>query len=235
MKKLNLIRKFLKKREMKKFYKKFISAGDLCFDIGANIGERTCIFLKLGAEVIAVEPQNSCINVLESKFGNNKNVKIINYAVGSKEKDEDLMICDETDECATLSKNFISAYSSSSGFHWERTERIKVTTLEKLFNLYGTPTFCKIDVEGYESEVFLGMKEKIKYIAFEFNKPLLDDTIKSLEILSSLGNYKCNFIKYELMNLVLDEWMPAKEFLGKLKQIISSDILTGEILVEFTD
>ena len=39
------------------FYSGFINKGNICFDIGANYGNRTEVFLKLGSEVIAVEPQ----------------------------------------------------------------------------------------------------------------------------------------------------------------------------------
>ena len=46
------------------FYSTFVSTGDLCFDIGANYGNRTKVFLRLGARVVAVEPQPSCCQVL---------------------------------------------------------------------------------------------------------------------------------------------------------------------------
>jgi len=229
----NFIRSSLKKRQMINFYKKFINENDLCFDIGANIGERTEIFLKLGAETVSIEPQSSCVELLKEKFGENRRLKILKYAVGSFEKEDELMICYENSECSTLSKDFISAYAGISGFHWQKTEKINVTTLDKLFELYGTPKFCKIDVEGYESEVFLGMKKPAKYIAFEFNKLLLNDTKKSLDILQTLGSCRCNFIKYEIMNLVLDKWIPVQEFRAEINGFITPDIWTGEILVEF--
>lgn len=219
---------------MLSFYKQFIFKGDLCFDIGANIGERTDYFLKLGAKVVAVEPQNTCYQLLKTKY-KNKPVEVLKCAIGSNEREDELMICDESNECSSLSKDFVTAYSSISGFHWRSAEKIKVTTLENLCKQYGVPKFCKIDVEGYESEVLLGLKSKIKFICFEFNKPLLKDTIKSLEILDTIGNYQCNFIKYEYMNLVLNEWMPIKEFLKEMEHIITPDILTGEIILEFLD
>jgi hypothetical protein len=50
-------KKLLRKRLT--FYRNFIRNGDLCFDIGANIGTRTEAFLELGAKVVAVEPQRS--------------------------------------------------------------------------------------------------------------------------------------------------------------------------------
>lgn len=47
------------------FYSQFIHPGDLVFDVGANVGNRTKIFLRLGARVVAFEPQASCARVLQ--------------------------------------------------------------------------------------------------------------------------------------------------------------------------
>ena len=52
-----------------KFYSKLIQNGDLCFDVGANVGNRTEAFLKLGARIVAVEPQPECIAVLNELHG----------------------------------------------------------------------------------------------------------------------------------------------------------------------
>lgn len=49
-----------------RFYEQFIRPNDICFDIGANMGNRTEVFLKLGAKVIAVEPQSECVNLYVS-------------------------------------------------------------------------------------------------------------------------------------------------------------------------
>jgi FkbM family methyltransferase len=227
------IRKWRKQNAMLHFYKSIVGKGDLCFDIGANKGERADCFLKLGAKVIVIEPQSSCFNLLEKKYQNYANVELLKYAVGSTEREDTLMICDETDECSTLSKEFVDIYSNFSGLNWGKTEQVKVVTLEGLCQRFGTPNCCKIDVEGYESAVFMGLNTPIKWITFEFNRPLLHDTIKSLEILSAIGNYQCNYIKYEFMKLALPEWMPIDQFRQNLEQIISPDILTGEIVVHY--
>ncbi len=39
------------------FYSQFIRPGDLVFDIGANRGDRTEVFVQMGARVVAAEPQ----------------------------------------------------------------------------------------------------------------------------------------------------------------------------------
>jgi FkbM family methyltransferase len=227
------IRKWRKQRAMLNFYKTYVGKDDLCFDIGANMGERTDCFLQLGAKIIVVEPQNSCYTMLEKKYHNQPKVEVLKRAVGSTERDDILMICDETDECSTLSKEFVATYSNVSGLNWATTEQVKVVTLDALCQQYGIPKYCKIDVEGYESEVFMGLNIPIEWITFEFNRPLLNDTIKSLEVLSAIGNYQCNYIKYEFMKLALPEWMPMGEFRQNLEQIISPDILTGEIVVHY--
>lgn len=216
---------------MIQFYKKFITKGDLCFDIGANIGERTDCFIKLGAKVITVEPQSTCFNILSQKYRNYPQVKILQVAVGSSEREDILMICEESNECTTLSKDFIATYSAFSGLHWTKTEKVKVITLDNLCESFGTPQFCKLDVEGYESEVLLGLSNPIPYICFEFNYPLLEDTLKCLHTLSLLSDYQCNFFIYEKMELVLNEWMSISDFSNQLRQIIRSDMLTGEIIV----
>jgi len=52
------------------FYSQFITKDSLVFGVGTNIGNRVKIFLKLGANVVAIEPQEECIKVLQSSFGN---------------------------------------------------------------------------------------------------------------------------------------------------------------------
>src|SRR5438874_1447653 len=63
-----------------KFYGQFINNQCLCFDVGANIGNRTEVFLDLGAHVIAVEPQDSCVQILERRF--NDKIKIEKVGLG---------------------------------------------------------------------------------------------------------------------------------------------------------
>lgn len=68
-------------------YGQFIRPGDLCFDIGANLGNRVALFLALGATVVAVEPQEICTRVLQLKFGRyvrQKRLHILNHGVGAR-------------------------------------------------------------------------------------------------------------------------------------------------------
>ncbi|MFI5173109.1 MAG: FkbM family methyltransferase [Chitinophagales bacterium] len=105
---------------MVNFYKKFIDRGDLCFDIGANIGERTDCFLAAGGKVIVVEPQRSCFRVLNKKYKGKKHIVIDGRAVGSETGKGEIMICKDNDECSTLSKEFVKMYSEFSGMQWQK-------------------------------------------------------------------------------------------------------------------
>src|SRR5690349_7677956 len=46
------------------FYAQLIRPGNLVFDVGANYGEYSQMFMRLGARVIAMEPNPSCARIL---------------------------------------------------------------------------------------------------------------------------------------------------------------------------
>jgi len=147
-------------REMFRFYHKFINEGDVVFDVGANIGSRTNIFLKLGATVIAVEPQVYCAGILKNKYGNNNKFILINKALAEKEGQAEMMISDAC-TISSLSKEWVEAVRKSGrfqGHNWGGDRNIvQTTTLDKLIDQYGFPSFIKIDVEGFEYEVIKGL------------------------------------------------------------------------------
>ena len=87
-----VISNVLSRRKLLRFYSQFVNEGDLCFDIGANIGNRTKVFLKLGATVVAVEPQNICMRKLLKKYGNNDKVFLVHKALGAREGEGNLIL-----------------------------------------------------------------------------------------------------------------------------------------------
>ncbi|HEV8306795.1 MAG TPA: FkbM family methyltransferase [Methylomirabilota bacterium] len=214
---------------MRSFYRSFVQPGDLCYDIGANSGDRTEIFLSLGARVLAVEPQATCLAVLRKRFGQNPSFSLEACAIGSAVSEAELLLCDENSECATLSGEFVRFYSAFQGLHWGKSERVKVRPLEALIGQYGLPGFCKIDVEGFEPEVFRGLRTPLPCVAFEANRPFLEDTRTCIDLLNRRGSYAFNFMKYEHMKLELAEWMRGPAFLERLDAVIPAEVLTGEV------
>ena len=56
-------------RDVKKLFQSRVAAGDVVFDIGANIGAYSAAFLGLGARVVAVEPQPQLARYLRQRLG----------------------------------------------------------------------------------------------------------------------------------------------------------------------
>ena len=69
---------------MDALYARFLRAGDLAFDIGAHVGDRTGSFRRLGARVVALEPQPLCAEVIRRIYQGDAAVALIQSACGEK-------------------------------------------------------------------------------------------------------------------------------------------------------
>src|SRR6058998_4051393 len=67
---------------MDRLYGEFVHPGDLVFDIGAHVGDRVGSFRRLGARVVAVEPQPQLVTVLKLLYGRDRDVIIEPVAIG---------------------------------------------------------------------------------------------------------------------------------------------------------
>lgn len=196
-----------------RFYSDFLDSGGLCFDIGANLGNRIDAFLNIGARVIALEPQQFCCRYLSMRFVDR--VTIVNKAVGAKTGESELFVSD-SHTLTSLSKDYIDTVGTTrfKNARWKKSNIVQVTTLEELMKEYGKPDFIKIDVEGFELEVLNGLKEPIKCISFEYNTPemasLMLGCIARVNELSK--KYRFNYSEGESMTMAMDEWMGYNDF-----------------------
>ena len=98
-----------KNSKRKSFYGSFVEKSDLCFDVGANVGNRINPLLELGARIVAVEPQKGCCEILKYKFGNK--IEIVNKGLGDSESIKKFHISTNntlssfSDEWINLTKN----------------------------------------------------------------------------------------------------------------------------------
>ncbi len=138
----------LKRRRARAFYGAFVRAGDLCFDVGAHLGDRTGHFLALGARVVALEPQPGPLAVLRRLYGRHPRVVIIAAAAGAAPGEAELAIDPAHPTVASLSPEWrarVSRDESFSTIRWRERRRVAVTTLDALIAAHGLPAFCKID------------------------------------------------------------------------------------------
>lgn len=167
-------------------YRGLMKPGDLCFDIGANVGNRTELLRDIGARVIAVEPQRLCAEELRRRFGDDTSVEIVATAVGNMSGTAEIAVCDDDPTISTMSKRWREE-GRFANQDWSRTEKVEVQTLDQLIDTYGAPAFCKIDVEGFERQVMEGVSSPLSCVSFEFTHEFLDDARACVELLEALG------------------------------------------------
>lgn len=201
------------RQKQMRIYSQFIKTGDLCFDIGANVGNITETFLKLGARVVCVEPQEGCVRILTRRFGRSGAVILVQKGLSRSAGEEELWTCDNNDAIATMSQRWMTAMRESGRLHfrWTKRQRVSVTTLDALIREYGAPTLCKIDVEGFELRVLRGLSRPLPYISFEFHAELLEDAKACADYLQSLGLVEFNYSTDRSLGLCLDTWLPPEE------------------------
>jgi len=219
-------------RQMLEFYSPFIKRGDLCFDVGANEGKFTKIFLELGAKVVCVEPQEACLQRLYKSFGSNKNVIIVGKAVGECEGYGELMICEDAPTISTMSSKWKDEGRFSKDYEWTKTKKVPITTLDALIQVHGPPKFCKIDVEGFEESVLKGLTKPIPFISFEFTREFFDDAKKCIDHLLSLGRVEFNCSLGESMKFLSQRWVTPGELYEKIGQL-KDKLLLGDIYAKF--
>jgi hypothetical protein len=87
---------------------------------------------------------------------------------------------------------------------------------QSLIDRYGKPAFCKIDVEGAESQVLAGLSQPLALIAFETIPAMRSDTQAALERLKTLGDYRFNKVVGERHRFVWPDWKRADALLEDL-------------------
>lgn len=213
------------------FYRQFIQSGCLCFDIGANLGNRVKIFAALGGRVIAFEPQQQCFNYLDFIYHHDPNVVVVPKALGDSQGEVEMLVS-KSSTTSSLSQNWVQRVQESKRFGdrtWQNREIVKLTTLDEAIAEYGLPDFCKIDVEGFEDKVLTGLSQPLPCLSFEFTPEFSESTYACLEKLDTLGEFEFNYSLGESMEFTLSDWLPSREFRIKFETQISNDVSFGDI------
>lgn len=190
------------------FYSQLLEPNSLCFDLGANIGEKTEALLKAGMRVVAFEPQPDCMRELEARCSRYRSrLSQCQCAVGAN---------------FGVTEMYVHAHHGHSSLdrNWTVGEVVSkiyvpVTTLDRAIAKYGQPKYCKIDVEGWEHEVLKGLTQPIPLLSFEYHlqKDNIDKTLACIDYLSHLGELRINITPAEKLLFTFQEWLPTKEFL----------------------
>lgn len=195
---------------MGRLYCQFVQAGDLVFDIGAHVGDRVAAFRRLGARVVAVEPQPALAFTLRFLYGRDRQVAIEQTAVGGDVGLIALMINVDNPTVSTASPAFVHAAKGAAGWErqaWEKSITVPMTTLDALIAAHGVPAFIKIDVEGFEAQALSGLTRPVKALSFEFTTIQRDVARTCLDRCAALGYRRFNAALGESQQL--GEWRSA--------------------------
>ncbi len=202
----------LRIRALANLYAELVAPGDLCFDLGAHVGNHTRALRRLGARVVAVEPQPLFYQVLQRQFGKDPEVCLVQRAVGARPGLAQLLLSARTPTVATLSVGWATQVARSSSFarvRWEEQRCVRVTNLDSLIRRFGVPVFCKIDVEGLEEAVLKGLTRAVPVLSFEFIPAFREGGLTCLQLLQALGPYQLNCTLGERHQWVLNHWSSA--------------------------
>lgn len=177
---------------------RIIKKGDVCIDIGANMGYYSLLMAELTGNTgrtIAIEPNPHICNLLRRSQGmHTQRFSVVEAAISNKKGKAVLSIPDAYPGSATITTPHPDQWGSKSKI------KVNMLTLDELVLQLGLQKVdvIKMDVEGVEPEVFEGMQGVIQnnpglQIIIEYSPFIYNDPATFTRYLFS--NFNVNMIK----------------------------------------
>jgi FkbM family methyltransferase len=169
------------------WFSDILHEGSIFVDVGANVGGYSVRACKIGARVIAVEPDPDNYHVLKLNLEHNQctSVNVLNIAAGMREEVRELY---EDNRGAPAGFSLLQAKGSGKIKCSVKVKPLDVTIPQLLNN--ERVDLLKIDVEGVEPEVIKGALDLLKrtrYVIVEVIPSTKSRMLEMLNLLKPLG------------------------------------------------
>jgi FkbM family methyltransferase len=210
--------------EVLAFYRALVPPDSLVFDLGANVGDVSEPLARVGARVVAVEPQPGCLAELRARCGAYPGFVALPAVVG---------------RAAGMATLHLRGHHGASSLRRDwlgdvvGTLDAPMVTLADLIARYGVPAYCKVDVEGTEEDVFATLTHPLPLVSFEYVDFALNRAAACLEMLAQGREVETNLALTAPPRFVLPEWLPPDELLRRLPGLIRDGVVRswGDIWV----
>jgi FkbM family methyltransferase len=189
----------------------------LVFDVGAHDGMKAEALRAKGVRLVCFEPQPRVAAAIRQRFADDPRLKVVQKALGSAMGAARLSICDDADTISTLSDVWKTGRFKT--FSWNRAIDVEVATLDWALEQFGTPDYCKIDVEGFELEVLTGLSTALPLLSFDFTKEFEAVAVKCVRRLEAIGFTAFNISYGATQRFKLDRWVDAGELIAELPKV----------------
>ncbi|MGN9808316.1 FkbM family methyltransferase [Micromonospora sp. BQ11] len=204
---------------MDAFYSRFVEPGALVFDIGSHVGDHIGSFRRLGARVVAVEPQPLCVRALRAIYADDDRVTLVEAACGAAGGSVRFHVNSANPTVSTASTHFVRAADGAGGWEdqvWDAEIEVPVVTFDALIDQYGVPAFVKIDVEGFEDAVLAGLSRPLPALSFEFTTIAREVALRCLDRLTALGFDGFDVALGDDKSMSFQRWVTADEMAEQL-------------------
>jgi FkbM family methyltransferase len=173
----------------------------LLFDIGANCGNYTRANIHKYNRVVCVDASSLQCEILTASVPADK-CSIVNALISSNTNAEFYRcsasgISSASEEWRKGKGRFAPGGPYfEAGFQWVQ-ESCHIISLDKLIQLYGEPSFIKIDVEGHELEVIKSLTKYDGVLAFEWAEEMKDEAMETLKYIHEKLGHTQFFIQFE--------------------------------------
>ncbi len=175
---------------------------DVVLDIGANIGFFVLLedYLFEKKKIFAFEPLPIAFSLLEKNIkinSSNKNIiQLYNYALGDFSGITNFYVSNSLNQSSILKKE------NTRQQIYVKIKRLSDFLAEKNIKTF----FARMDIEGYEFNIFLDLKDFIKnlnniFFSIEFHPHLLGDkALELIELWKELG-FKLDYVIYNIPSI----------------------------------